>query len=108
MSSLDPDGTIELVAAILAGTPNLPGAVCDRRENLFDPAHPGEDRDDLAHRHNAAATLCRTACPVIDECAAWLTSFDGVRTSYRRPAGVLAGRIPQPAQTAGRPRKERR
>jgi alkylation response protein AidB-like acyl-CoA dehydrogenase len=35
LRTVDPDGTIRLVGAILRGTPNLPGAACRRSNTGF-------------------------------------------------------------------------
>jgi len=50
LRTVDVDGTIKLVGAILRGTPSLPGAACIGRSELFDeiPGQPnrrGVDRD---------------------------------------------------------------
>jgi hypothetical protein len=70
-------GWLSLIAAILAGMPRLPGALCvgDRR---FD----GRSADDAA----AAVAVCHQ-CPALQCCAEWLNSTP----KYRRPTGVIAG-----------------
>ncbi|TWS20638.1 hypothetical protein FK529_04660 [Tsukamurella asaccharolytica] len=95
---------IDALAAILAGTPKLDGAACDRQHALFDAARPGEAPDDVGYRHGAAATICQTRCPALEDCTRWLDSLP----ARHRPHGVVAGRIPEPARIAGRPRKDPR
>ncbi|MGD3151940.1 hypothetical protein [Tsukamurella tyrosinosolvens] len=108
MSGFTIDGTVDLLGAMLADTPKLAGAACIGRAGLFDPQAPNEHRDDLAYRHRSAAEVCRTECPALAECSVWLDSFEGARAGRRgRPSGVLAGRIPQPGPTRGRPTKGR-
>lgn len=63
---------LDLVGAILDGTPALPGAACRHRPALFDPDSGDPDN---------AARLCQT-CPVLDPCRRW---------AERQPAGQLCG-----------------
>ncbi|MGZ9828754.1 hypothetical protein ACXYTP_17750 [Tsukamurella ocularis] len=96
----DIDGTIDMIAAVLDSVPKLDGAACDGQHELFDGGRPGEHPDDVAYRHAVAATICRNRCPALPDCARWLDRL----APRRRPAGVVAGTIPDPARTAGRPK----
>ena len=49
-------------------------------------------------QHAAAATICRTRCPALADCAQWLDQL----TPRRRPAGVVAGTIPDYAAAVER------
>lgn len=68
---------IELTAAILRGVPRLPGALCQRRSDLFD----GDD-DQAAQR---AAELCHR-CPAREPCGEWAD-----RLAHNQIDGVIAG-----------------
>jgi WhiB family redox-sensing transcriptional regulator len=76
---MDPTGTITLIAKILTGSPQLPGATCRDHGDIFDP-----DGGDL----EVALMICR-ACPVLAECAAWCTALP----RSKRPVGVVAGTV---------------
>lgn len=84
-------GWVELTAAILRGTPALPGSLCRNRPELFDPQQHGELTDNAAYRHAQAVEICRQ-CPVLAECRAWVDRID----PSRRPGGVIAARINPP------------
>lgn len=75
----------------LRGVPDLPGAKCRGKYDLFDPARDDEDAPDAERRHRAALEVC-AGCPALDACGAWLESL---RTEDR-PLGVIAGRIRRP------------
>jgi hypothetical protein len=67
LRTVDPDGVIRLVGAILRGTPSLPGAACRGRYELHDEI-PGQPTrrgvaEILQQRRTAAAALCQR-CPV--------------------------------------------
>ncbi|WP_298442818.1 WhiB family transcriptional regulator [Gordonia sp. (in: high G+C Gram-positive bacteria)] len=81
------------LAVLLADLPDLSGAACSGRWELFDEAEPGEDLDQVRYRHAEAAQICR-ACPVLDDCREWSANLPG----KHRPPGVLAGVIPRPAK----------
>jgi WhiB family transcriptional regulator, redox-sensing transcriptional regulator len=68
---------VEAVAAILRGTPKLPGALCRDRSELFDG-----DNEDTAGR---AAAIC-LRCPARRPCGAWAN-----RLAHNQAHGVLAG-----------------
>ncbi|MGH3934145.1 MAG: hypothetical protein ACRDS1_04060 [Pseudonocardiaceae bacterium] len=68
--AVDPDGVVLLVAEIVRGAPNLPGAACRGRFELFDeavgrggPERPAQERQRLQR----AAELCR-GCPARPAC----------------------------------------
>jgi hypothetical protein len=62
-------------------TPQLPGARCVGRWEMFDP-----DGDD--DQHQQAMALCRN-CPALTRCSDWLESLQ----PQQRPHGVIAGRL---------------
>lgn len=68
---------VDLCAAILRGTPKLPGALCRRRAELFD----GDDDQDARE----AAELCGR-CPARMPCGAWADTL-----RHNEAHGVLAG-----------------
>ncbi len=96
---MDREGSIKLLAAILTDLPQLTGASCIGRHELFDPPpglpgngyrNPHQERE----RVHQAATLC-TGCPVKARCpsvtVAAITTVE-VIPAPRRPApppGVL-------------------
>ncbi|ORA66029.1 hypothetical protein BST23_11925 [Mycolicibacterium elephantis] len=87
--------------AELAASPNLTGAACRGRHDLFDPV----DRDDP--RVAEAVRICQTQCPALEACHAWLASTP----STRRPSGVVAGTLiapPRPRVRAPQPPKPKR
>ncbi|CAM4228507.1 hypothetical protein MB901379_03588 [Mycobacterium basiliense] len=72
---------VSLVAAILQGTPRLPGALCRQRAELFD----GDDAEATCR----AQQLCRR-CPEREPCGAWAATL-----RHNQANGVLAGQIRQ-------------
>jgi WhiB family redox-sensing transcriptional regulator len=98
------------IAAILdelGVAPNLPGARCVNRHDLFDStiegARPGmAGVADLAAVRAEAVRVCR-GCPELEPCGRWLD-----RQPRRfKPLGVIAGRIIVGRTQARRtPRKE--
>ncbi|HME16033.1 MAG TPA: WhiB family transcriptional regulator [Mycobacterium sp.] len=68
---------VEAVAAILRGTPRLPGALCRQRAGLFD----GDDNQDARD----AAELCGH-CPAREPCSAWADTL-----RHNQINGVIAG-----------------
>ncbi|BBY67560.1 hypothetical protein [Mycolicibacterium helvum] len=82
------------MAALIAGIPDLPGARCKGKADLFEatvgvrPVDGRPSRDELENARSEALRLCET-CPALDACEAWL---DGLRPT-RRPRGVVAGRV---------------
>lgn len=94
----------ELLDQLAAGIPDLPGARCKGRTELFDQTAPREgrrgDHDALWYAQRAAVALCR-ACPSLSACRAW---FDGLEPT-QRPRGVVAGLVNAPGgvNSAGSP-----
>ncbi|OBK91482.1 hypothetical protein [Mycolicibacter sinensis] len=88
----DPEGAVQLLSAILAGVPALPGAACRDRLETFDAAASG-DREAA----EAAVEICR-ACPAFVACERW------AERAYpqKKPAGVLAGQFIPPAKARKR------
>lgn len=80
----------ELLAALAAAVPPLPGARCRNRWELFDQTVTGPrgDHDVLPYARAAALQLCNQ-CPALNGCRAWL---DGL-PAHERPLGVVAGRV---------------
>jgi hypothetical protein len=84
----------ESISALLAGVPDLPGARCRGRADLFEatvgvrPVDGRPTRAELENARTAALCLCAT-CPALDACRAWL---DGLGPA-RRPRGVIAGQV---------------
>lgn len=61
-------GALPLLIAVLTDRPNLPGAACIGRHELFDLAvHPEDRRTASAQARFAAARLCGT-CPHTSTC----------------------------------------
>jgi hypothetical protein len=89
-------GRLSLPAAIMP-VPDLTGAACAGRSDLFDlQAVHSDDRE-----HRQARALC-ARCPVLGACRAWFASLPAAE----RPYGVIAGRVHRPRGprplTAGR------
>jgi hypothetical protein len=80
------------LGAAFAHTPNLDGATCAGRSDLFDlqPFHSA----DRAMREAQALTLC-AHCPALLACKRY---FDSMPLSVQ-PYGVIAGRVHRPAKT---------
>lgn len=72
--------------AVLAATPNLPGAVCAEPSTrvIFDEC--AEHPDQYAVR--AAIRVC-AECPALHDCSAWVADLPAAE----RPRGVTAGRL---------------
>ena len=83
----------------LANIPDLPGARCRGRSELFDQTiigvHGVNDTENLDYARNAALRLC-AQCPALDPCRAW---FAALRPT-QRPVGVIAGQ-PHTRKAAG-------
>lgn len=92
------DPVVEILAAVLAGAPSLPGARCRNRHHLFDERGIDEPEDVAEQRHYQALGLCRV-CPALASCEAWFTALP----TRMRPAGVVAG---HPPAKQGRPTRE--
>jgi hypothetical protein len=91
----DDPGWVSLLAAILRDLPLLPDPLCRDRYVLFDPPEPFEAAEAVAHRHEAAKRICEN-CGALEMCRAML---DGLPRN-RRPAGVVAGRLPDGGRAA--------
>ena len=89
MSAHKEPGWVSLLAELLRGTPKLDGACVGRWPGLWDPPTKDEDPPDSEYRHSRALTICRN-CSCLDACASWV---EGLPRS-QRPAGVVAGRLP--------------
>ncbi|MGH3550781.1 MAG: hypothetical protein ACRDQU_22200 [Pseudonocardiaceae bacterium] len=73
---MDPDGSIKLLSAILAGVQPLPGAACSGRHVLYDELHGGygrRHRDQERERLQRAAACC-ASCPARTQCTTVTTS----------------------------------
>ncbi|KAA1248763.1 hypothetical protein F0Q45_18765 [Mycobacterium simiae] len=70
---------VELTAAILRGTPRLPGALCRGRTELFD----ADDEETAA----CATALCRR-CPDKQPCTTWADTL-----RHNQVNGFLAGEL---------------
>lgn len=84
-----PEATVQLLGAILAGTPRLSDAACRSHVGTFDRAADG-DRD--AARE--AVEICRR-CPVLDTCAKWIAD----NHPQRPPPGVWGARFQPPTRS---------
>jgi hypothetical protein len=84
---------LALLRAAIAPLPDLTGAACVGRSDLFD-LRP-VDSDDRAYRE--ALALC-ARCPALGACRAWFTSLPAAQ----RPVGVIAGCVHKP-RGRGRP-----
>jgi hypothetical protein len=83
----DPDGTIRLLGAVLRGIPNLPGAACSGRHQLFDTV-PLEDPVTRAQRLPEAGRLCRNGTRAQPDLADLRKQVDRSQGS-RRSAGTF-------------------
>jgi WhiB family redox-sensing transcriptional regulator len=76
----------------LGDVPQLPGARCRGRHELFDATingTRGSDPGNVEYARSAAEQLCQ-ACPALADCRRWLNSL----TPHSRPAGITAGQLP--------------
>lgn len=76
----------------LASAPQLPGARCHGRHELYDATIPsGEIRNTSNRLEAARATALKVcnACPALPQCRAWI---DGLAPT-QRPLGVVAGQV---------------
>ena len=77
--------------AALHGIPDLPGARCAGRWELFDATDPASHSDDVEFAQHVALELC-SRCQVLTACGEWLESLPPAR----RPVGVVAGAVRRP------------
>lgn len=96
----------DTMRALLAGAPDLDGARCKGRADLYQRT-TGEDRaagrataGELDAARRAALRLCLDGCPALDACRAWV----GALPIAHRPRGVVAGQV---ITSNGRPMKTR-
>lgn len=96
----------DTMRALLAGAPDLPGARCKGRCDLFERT-TGEDRAagrataaELDDARRAALRLCET-CPALHPCREYLRALP----IAHRPRGVVAGQV---ITSNGRPMKTER
>ncbi|MGH3538130.1 MAG: hypothetical protein ACRDQJ_07470 [Pseudonocardiaceae bacterium] len=88
-ATVDPDGTVRLLTAILADSPRLPGAACRGRHRTYDPLprvhqHQRQERARLAE----ATRICAT-CPARAQCPTVTTGPGVTAVSVgRRPAPI--------------------
>lgn len=83
--------TAARLAEVFAGADRFATANCHGLWEMFDPAEPDEDPDDLDYRHTAAVALCEH-CPAREPCAELLASLPRAAR-----AGVWAGRVRTPS-----------
>lgn len=95
--SVDADGAVTLVAAIVRGVPSLPGAACVGRWELFDEVAGarGQERRELERqRVERAAAVCRS-CPARPGCPSRNGPYHHLPVLTQRrfaPNGGSAGR----------------
>lgn len=84
----------ETTRALLAGIPELPGAPCKGRSDLFERT-VGEHRmtgrltkTEVDDARSEALRIC-ASCPALDPCRAYV----GALPATRRPRGVVAGLV---------------
>ncbi|WP_231384340.1 hypothetical protein [Mycobacterium sp. UM_WGJ] len=87
------DPVVEVLAAVLAGAPSLPGARCRNRSHLFDERGVDEPPEVAEQRHQQAIGLCRV-CPALASCQQWYADLP----ARKRPPGVVAGIITTPTK----------
>lgn len=85
----------DTMRALLAGIPDLPGARCKGRADLYERTN-GEHgmtgrltKTELDDARCEALRLCNNGCPALDPCRAWL----GALPLSQRPRGVIAGQV---------------
>src|SRR4051812_28164605 len=84
----------DTMRALLEGIPDLPGARCKGRADLYERTN-GEHgmtgrltKTELENARSEALRLC-AACPARNPCEVWLDALPAAR----RPAGVVAGLV---------------
>lgn len=65
--TLNPEGSVRLLSAILWELPALPRAACRDRPGLFDERRDGETREQQGERLKDAVAVCRR-CPELAVC----------------------------------------
>ena len=79
--------TIAELLADLAHTPQLPGAACRGRWELFDTAATRGSGPVTMHQARSQALEICMGCPALDACRHWLNHLP----PEQRPRGVTAG-----------------
>lgn len=95
----DPDGTIKLLGVILRGLPNLTGAACHGRHELFDELTgrlSPRVRELQRQRDSLAVEMCR-GCPARPACSESL--LRPTRGNEDPDRGIGAGRRPVSARS---------
>ena len=69
----------------LGDIPDLAGARCRNRHELFDQAIEGSS---AIFARRAARQVC-ASCPALEACGAWVEALP----QYQRPRGIVAGRL---------------
>ncbi|MGH3844366.1 MAG: hypothetical protein ACRDS0_23405 [Pseudonocardiaceae bacterium] len=93
---MDPDGTVRLLSAILAGVRPLPGAKCVGQHELYDELHGGygrRHRDQERERLQRAAACC-AGCPARPQCTTVTTSSTVTIAVSMRRASAPSTRPP--------------
>lgn len=88
----DPLPVVNLLIAILQGTPLLQGARCRIRPEVFDATHPiGQGASSTRHHLDARAAAVAECerCPALPACRSWLESLP----ASQRPSGIVAGQL---------------
>lgn len=78
----------ELLDALTAALPALPGPACVGDPLLFDPRRKHETQHALAARQEKAITVCR-GCEALTQCAQWLSGL----APADAPAGTVTAGI---------------
>ena len=96
-------GVTDLLADLSHTTPDLPGARCVGKWELYDLTAAGHTmpRATVVQAQHDALELCRH-CPVLQACEEWLAGLP----PYRRPRSVVAGRMNTYRNAGGRRRPE--
>jgi WhiB family transcriptional regulator, redox-sensing transcriptional regulator len=82
---MTPEG-LALIAAIIADTPALPGALCPDWPATFAATADASDPDTHTYAVATALRLCR-CCPALTRCRNWFNNLP----PNQRPPGITAG-----------------
>jgi WhiB family redox-sensing transcriptional regulator len=83
-----PGRPMSLPTLVIESLPDLAGAACAGRSDLFDWKAGSQ-------RHRSALRMC-AGCPVLAACRAWFASLPAAQ----RPFGVVAGSVHRPKKSA--------